>query len=408
MNEMAPDNSAAQSSAKAASAPGRVNLIGEHTDYTGGLVLPMAIPFQTNVRIRPASDGLYTFHSSQFHESRSMPPEDRGPAAGNWSDYAVGVLRELQALGIAPPPFHLAVDGNVPLGSGLSSSASIEVAAAVALLEHTGAHLPIPEIALLCQRAENRYVGSPCGIMDQFVITAASAGHALLLNTRDLTYQLLPMNTGELAGCVIVVVNSMVRHTVTAGSEYAQRRRELEAGQQVLRDRFSVLDLGDATMDQLLACEDAMSPESFKRCRHIISENARVREAAKAMAAGDAKALGELMTAAHASERDDFQCSVPEVDFLVETAVQQTGCFGARLTGGGFGGCTVNLLLSGEADRFAAAIRDAYQARYRLTPQTFVCEAAAGAVERAASTGAAVTGTPENLVQSKAEGEAAR
>ena len=379
----------------AASAPGRVNLIGEHTDYTGGLVLPMAIPFQTDVRIAPASDGLYTFHSSQFREGRTMPPADRSPAAGNWSDYAVGVLRELQELGIAPPPFRLTVNGNVPLGAGLSSSASIEVATAVALLEHAGAQLPIPDIALLCQRAENRYVGSPCGIMDQFVITAASAGHALLLNTRDLSYQLLPMNTGELAGCVIVVVNSMVRHTVTAGSEYAQRRRELEAGQQVLRERFHVLDLGDAHIDQLEACAGSMSPESYKRCRHIISENGRVREASKAMAEGDAKTLGQLMTAAHASERDDFECSVEEVDFLVDTATAQTGCFGARLTGGGFGGCTVNLLLAGEADRFTAAVTEAYQAKYGIAAQTFVCEAAAGAVERAAAAGKPVTPEPD-------------
>ena len=368
-----------------------MNLIGEHTDYTGGLVLPMAIPFQTDVRVEPAADGNYTFHSSQFAESRTMPPDDQSPAAGNWSDYSVGVLRELQALGITPPPFRLSVSGNVPLGAGLSSSASIEVATATALLRYSNAHLPIPEIALLCQRAENHYVHSPCGIMDQFVSTAASAGHALLLNTRDLTYQLLPMNTGELAGCVIVVVNSMVRHTVTAGSEYAQRRRELEAGQQVLRDRFGVRDLGDANLDQLESARDAMSLESFKRCRHIITENGRVREAATAMRAGDAQALGELMTAAHASERDDFECSVEEVDFLVDTAVQQTGCFGARLTGGGFGGCTVNLLLSGEADRFTAAVSRAYQARYNITPQTFVCEAAAGAVERAAAEGSQVT-----------------
>ncbi|WP_419805024.1 galactokinase [Terriglobus sp.] len=381
----------AHPAALTASAPGRVNLIGEHTDYTGGLVLPMAIPFQTNVEIAHAADGMYTFHSAQFQESRVMPPSDQSPAAGNWSDYSVGVLRELQALGVRPEPFYLTVDGNVPLGSGLSSSASIEVATAMALLQHTGKHLPIPEIALLCQRAENVYVHSPCGIMDQFAITAATAGHALLLNTRDLTYQLLPMNTGELAGCVVVVVNSMVRHTVTAGSEYAQRRRELEAGQQVLRERFGVRDLGEATVEQLLACAGAMSAESLKRCRHVITENGRVREAAEAMTAGDAKRLGELMTAAHASERDDFECSVEEVDFLVDTAVQQAGCFGARLTGGGFGGCTVNLLLAGEADRFTAAIRQAYQERYGITAQTFVCEAAAGAVERAATAGSDVT-----------------
>ena len=374
-----------------ASAPGRVNLIGEHTDYTGGLVLPMAIPFQTGVRIRPADNGGYTFHSSQFQEDRTLSVDDRGPAIGNWSDYAVGVLRELQALGITPPPFHLSVDGNVPLGAGLSSSASIEVATAAALLEHSNARLPIPEIALLCQRAENRYVGSPCGIMDQFVITAATAGHALLLNTRDLSYQHLPMNSGDLAGCVVVVVNSMVRHTVTAGSDYAQRRRELEAGQQILRDRFGVPDLGGSTLDQLASVQGEMSAESFRRCRHIISENGRVRQAADAMKSGDATTLGTLMTAAHASERDDFECSVAEVDFLVDTAIQQPGCYGARLTGGGFGGCTVNLLRAADAEAFTAAIRQAYLQRYNILAQTFVCEAVSGAVERAAAEGHPIT-----------------
>lgn len=391
---MASDNPATSPGSLHASAPGRVNLIGEHTDYTGGLVLPMAIPFQTDVRIAPATDGLYTFHSAQFHEARTMPPDDRGPAVGNWSDYSVGVLRELQELDITPAPFQLSVSGNVPLGAGLSSSASIEVATAMALLRFSGAQLTIPEIALLCQRAENRYVGSPCGIMDQFVITAASAGHALLLNTRDLTYQLLPMNSGELAGCVIVVVNSMVKHTVTAGSDYAQRRRELEAGQQVLRDRYHVRDLGEASLDQLVASEDAMSTKSFKRCRHIISENARVRDAARAMSAGDAAALGTLMTAAHASERDDFECSVEEVDFLVDTANRQPGCYGARLTGGGFGGCTVNLVRSQDAERFTAAVVAAYQQQYGITAQTFVCEAVSGAVERAGQAGTPRSNTP--------------
>lgn len=366
-------------------APARVNLIGEHTDYTGGLVMPMAIPFTTTAGIRAADADVYSFASGSFEGVRSIALDDRSGKRNDWSDYPVGVLRELQALGIAPPPFALTLSGDVPFGAGLSSSASVEVATAMAMLAHSGVALPLEEIALLCRRAENNYVGSPCGIMDQFVITAATSGHALLLNTRDLTYELLPMIEGELANCSIVVANSGVRHSI-AGGEYGLRRRELEAGQAVLLQRFpQVRDLGDATLEQLAACESSMAPESFRRCRHIISENVRVRKAADAMRDGDPIILGKIMTAAHASERDDFECSVPEIDFLVDTAVDLNGCYGARLTGGGFGGCTVSLVETGQVPAFSAALREAYRVRFGLEADTYVCQAVDGAVARNSS-----------------------
>jgi galactokinase len=364
------------------SAPARVNLIGEHTDYTGGLVMPMAIPFCTVAELRAANDGRYSFSSGLFPSTRSMTREDRSAAVGDWSDYPVGVLRELQQRGIDLPPFSMHLCGDVPLGAGLSSSASVEVATAIALLAHANATLPAEAIATLCQSAENKYVRSPCGIMDQFVVTAASAEHALLLNTRDLSFELLPMNEGELAECRIVVANSGVKHSI-AGGEYGQRRREVEAGQSALRKRFPDLrDLGDATLDQLAACEQAMSPESYRRCRHIITENKRVREAAEALVAGDPHRLGKVMAAAHASERDDFECSIEEIDFLVEKAIALHGCYGARLTGGGFGGCTVNLVNAANLDEFVRDLRRAYQDRFGLELQTYVCEAVDGAVAR--------------------------
>jgi galactokinase len=311
-----------------------------------------------------------------------MTPEDRSPAVDDWSDYPVGVLRELQQRGIDIPPFSMDLNGDVPLGAGLSSSASVEVATAIALLAHANATLPPEQIATLCQRAENNYVGSPCGIMDQFVVTAAIAEHALLLNTRDLTFELLPMNKGELAQCRIVIANSGVKHSI-AGGDYGLRRREVEAGQSILRQRFPELrDLGDATVHQLAACEQAMSAESFRRCRHIITENHRVREAREAMLAGDPIRLGKVMTAAHASERDDFECSIDEIDFLVEKAIALRGCYGARLTGGGFGGCTVNLVDAANVDEFIRDLRAAYRDRYALELQTYVCEAVDGAIAR--------------------------
>ncbi|WP_223295563.1 galactokinase [Granulicella mallensis] len=360
-------------------APARVNLIGEHTDYTGGLVLPMAIPFSTTATISPNSDSQYHFHSEQFKETREMPVDDRSEAAGNWSDYPVGVLRQLQLRGITPPPFHLEIHGNVPFGAGLSSSASVEVASAIAILAHANATLPLEEIAMLCKLAENDYVHSPCGIMDQFVITAAKAGHALLLDTRSLSYEHIPMNHDGLVNMRIVVCNSMVKHSIADG-DYGLRRREVEAGQDVLRAAFPQLrDLADATLDQLESCVAKMTPESYRRCRHIITENARVREAKDAMTAGDAAHLGKLMISAHASQRDDFECSCEEIDFLVDQAVALEGCLGARMTGGGFGGCTVNLVSQDKADTFAQALAASYLKRFNIKAETYICEAVDGA-----------------------------
>ena len=378
---MAEPSSTMVNTGKALSAPGRVNLIGEHTDYTGGLVLPMAIPFSTVATIAPAADG-YTFTSTSFEGKRTMNTTTRSEAVGDWSDYPVGVLRELQKLHVEVPPFSLSLWGDVPLGSGLSSSASVEVATAVALLEHAGKSLSGAELALLCQRAENLYVHSPCGIMDQFVIANATAGHALLLNTRDLSYELLPMNRGALAKTRVVIVNSEVKHSVASG-EYGVRRRELEEGQAVVCARFpQVKDLGDTTPEQLEACRAQIDPVAFKRCRHVVTENVRVREAGRAMVAGDPVALGKVMLEAHASYRDDFGASVEEVDFLVDTAVSLPGCYGGRLTGGGFGGCTVNLVEADLVESFTPALHKAYQERFGIDAAIYVCEAVDGALAR--------------------------
>jgi galactokinase len=299
-----------------------------------------------------------------------------------WSDYPAGVLSELLSLGIEPPPFHLRLCGDVPVGAGLSSSASIEVATALALLAYAGASLSPEAIALLCRRAENQFVGSPCGIMDQFVITAAQAGHALLLHTQDLSYELLPMNRDGLAGTRVVIANSTVKHSIASG-DYGLRRREVETGQSALRMAFPGLrDLGEATLEQLAMCQSKIPSESFRRCRHIISENDRVRGAREAMLAGDPVELGRLMTESHASQRDDFECSVEEIDFLVEQALTLLGCFGARLTGGGFGGCTVNLVAAEQAEHFASALKDAYRKRFQLEAPIYICEAVDGAIRQ--------------------------
>jgi galactokinase len=370
------------SSTRTCVAPARVNLLGEHTDYTGGLVLPMAIPFSTEATIAPGTTGGCRFTSELFPGTRTLSLSDRSPRIGDWTDYPVGVLRQLQQRGIEPPPFDLTLSGNVPFGAGVSSSASVEVATAYALLAHTGVSLPMEEIAVLCRAAENSFVGSPCGIMDMFVIAAAHAGHALLLNTRTLTYEHLPMNQGALANTQIVVCNSMVKHSIASG-EYGVRHSQVMEGQAALLKAFPALrDLGDATLDQLEQARPAMSHEAYLRCRHILSDNARVLQARAAMFAGDPVALGQLMLAGHASERDDFACSCEEIDFLVATAAALPGCFGARLTGGGFGGCTVNLVDRAHTQTFAAALKAAYQHHLNLTAETYICDPVDGAQAR--------------------------
>ncbi len=366
------------------SAPARVNLIGEHTDYTGGFVMPMAIDFRTAAVISPREDGRAVFYSANFEEEASFEIASLGRSRGEWSDYPAGVLWCLLQEGIVVGGFSMTLMGNVPLGAGLSSSASIEVATAMALLGHAGETLPMEKIATLCRRAENEYVGAKSGIMDQFVVTGAVAHRVMLLDCRSLAFELLPLPEQER----VVICNSMVKHDVAAG-EYGDRRDEVEAGQAVLRrERKGIELLRDATLEDLEACREKMSPESFARCRHIISENGRVMEAREALLDGDMERFGKLMVEAHASMRDDFAASCPEVDTLVEIAMRQPGCFGARITGGGFGGCTVNVVSVEQTEQFVEAVRREYAAATGIEAQCFVCEPSDGAVALAAKVGA--------------------
>src|SRR5579871_5256187 len=363
-------------------APARVNLIGEHTDYTGGLVMPMAIDFRTAAVISPREDGKAVFYSANFAEEAAFEIAVLGRAGGVWSDYPAGVLWSLLQEGAAVGGFSMTLMGDVPLGAGLSSSASIEVATAMALLSQAGMTLPLEKIATLCRRAENEYVGAKSGIMDQFVVTGGVAHRVMLLDCRSLEYELLPLPEQER----VVICNSMVKHDVAAG-EYGDRSDEVEAGQAVLRrEREGIELLRDATLEDLEACRGKMTPESFARCRHIITENARVIAAREALLDGDMERFGKLMVEAHASMRDDFAASCPEVDMLVEIAMRQSGCFGARITGGGFGGCTVSVE---KTEQFVEAVRREYAEATGIEAQCFVSEPSDGAVALAAKVGAA-------------------
>jgi galactokinase len=357
-------------------APGRVNLIGEHTDYSGGFVMPVAIDFHTIATICSRKDERIVLSSENMGEQVSYPADPLpATARKHWSDYPMGVAWSLAQEGVRVGGFQLSLAGDVPLGAGLSSSASIEVATALALLALAGAAMPLATIALACQRAENAFVGAHSGIMDQFIACAGQQDHALLLDCRSLEYRLLPIPSHVR----LIICNSMVKHE-HAGGQYNARREEVEEGTRILRCRWpSILALRDATAAQLEECKTQMPENVFRRCRHIITENKRVELAAAALERGDLPAMGVLMAEAHRSIRDDFQASCRELDTLVEIASTLPGCYGARMTGGGFGGCTVNLVEESHAEQFRQTIHTRYQASMGIDADIYLCRASAGA-----------------------------
>ena len=362
-------------------APGRVNLLGEHTDYSGGFCMPAALNFNTLVAATPRTDTLLRLHSLDFNESVEVdlrnlanPPKD---AHTRWNFYCEGVAWSLQQEpGIVLQGADLTLSGNVPQSAGLSSSASVEVATATALLAIAGLSLPKPNVAVACQRAENLYVHGSCGIMDQYISACGVRGNALAIDTRALTAELAPI-PDDLR---LVVCNSMVTHKVAGASPYAERRREVEEAAAALHRRNPAINqLRDATLDDLLAARAEMSPQAFLRARHVITDSQRVLDGVAALRAGDAEQFGELMTQAHASFRDDFAASCAECDLLVELAIGLGGCLGSRLTGGGFGGCTVSLVKASAAEHFATILQHRYKDETGVHPDVFICEIADGA-----------------------------
>jgi galactokinase len=366
-------------------APGRVNLIGEHTDYCDGFVMPAAIDFSTLIAISQRSDGRVLAHSINFDEriDKSIPElldtrfaELRAGAQTHWSDYPAGVLWALREHGVpVENGFSLTIVGDVPLGAGLSSSASVEVATAFAVLGATSFDLPLTKIALLCQQAENAFVGANVGIMDQFVSCCGAPDHAVMIDCRSLQYTLAPIPPDVR----IVICNSMVKHS-NSGGEYNTRRAEMEQGLRILQShRPEIKALRDATVDDLTRWGSEMTPESLRRCRHVITEDNRVLAAVHAFQSADLTRFGELMHEAHLSFRDDFEASCPEIDILVDLANKQPGCFGARLTGGGFGGCTVNLVAVDHATAFTEAMHTGYLAATGIAAEIYISRASAGA-----------------------------
>src|SRR5882762_9237224 len=361
-------------------APGRVNLIGEHTDYNDGFVMPAAIDFSTWVAIDARDDRRIVIRSQNFSETAELDL-DQPPARGrgHWSDYPFGVAATLEEAGQRLRGANILVRGEVPIGSGLSSSAAIEVATGLALLDIVGARIDRLDLAKVCQQAENEFVGMRCGLMDQFISCFGQTGHALMLDCRSLAYQLLPLPENV----KLVVCNTMVKHELAA-SEYNARRAECEEGVQLLaRELPEVRSLRDVSIEDLERAGGELPEIVRKRSRHIVTENARVVAAAAALQREDLKTLGELMGESHRSLRDDYEVSCEELDLRVNIANQAEGVFGARMTGGGFGGCTLNLVTADSVDLFKQTVASGYAQATGREPEIYVCKPAQG-VERVA------------------------
>ena len=357
-------------------APGRVNLIGEHTDYAEGFVMPVAIDKATLAAISPRSDGKIVIWAENYQEEKTFDAAALpATASKHWSDYPIGVAVKLAGEGHAIPGFSLSLWGDVPLGSGLSSSAALEVATMLAITSLIGVTYPGPVLARLCQRVENEFVGANCGIMDQFISANGKENHALLLDCRDLSFKLAPIP----ANVALVIANTMVKHSI-AGGDYPTRRRESEAACAIINShRGGVPFLRDATLEDLEKWGHEMAPKSLLRARHVISENLRTVAAEKALEKGDLAEVGRLMAEAHRSYSEDFEGSCEEADTMVALAQDLPGLIGARLTGGGFGGCTINLVERSHATAFAEALGARYASKTGIVPQIHICHASGGA-----------------------------
>jgi galactokinase len=348
-----------------ASAPGRVNLIGEHVDYMGGLVMPVAIDRQILFAIRrvPGDEiSGYSFDFSERARFRVGEHDPRHPC--KWLRYVLGVLRELEQLGIQPGAFQFCLVGNVPRGAGLSSSAALEVATARAVLDLLQHPLPGKEVALLGQRAENNFVGMKCGIMDQYISALGIAGHALKIDCATLEYQAV---SAAVPGHTWLVIDSGKQRGLV-DSEYNQRRSQCETGLQLLQAKLPKTrqphGLRALSPEELKAASAGLDPVIMRRLRHVVGENARVEAACAALGASDLVALGASLNASHDSLRDDFQVSCAELDALVDILRDVPGTVGARLTGAGFGGCVIALISDNALETAVASVNAVYPKRF--------------------------------------------
>jgi galactokinase len=351
-------------------APGRVNLIGEHTDYNDGFVMPMAIDRATWIALRPSGNRLVTVHALDFQECDTFDLDHLERKPGSWLNYVLGVAWALQQHGYATAGWEGVLIGDVPIGAGLSSSAALELVTARAFCAVSGWPWDPARMAVVGQYAENKWVGMNCGIMDEMISAAGVADHALLIDCRSLATSPQPLP----AGIAVVVLDTATRRGLV-DSAYNERRAQCEAAAR----HFGAAALRDVALAQLEAARPDLDGLIYRRARHVITENARVLQACDAMRAGDARALGRLLDASHASLRDDFEVSSRELDVIVEVTAAHPACLGARMTGAGFGGCAVALVWHAHQQAFVESVAAAYSARTGLTPRVYVCRATNGA-----------------------------
>jgi galactokinase len=351
-------------------APGRVNLIGEHTDYNDGFVLPMAIDRAAWIALQPRMDGRVIAHSVDFDQQAEFTLDYLSKAGDGWIEYIKGVAWALLENGYKLTGWEGVIAGDVPIGAGLSSSAALEMATARAFSLTSGFEWNPPVMAKLGQKAENSWVGANTGIMDQMISASGRADHALLIDCRSLDTELVPLPPGT----VVVVMDTATRHQHTE-SGYNERRQQCEEAARY----FHVAALRDVTIEQFEAKANGLNDVTRRRARHVITENARTLEAAEVMRQGDAERMGELMDASHISMRDDFEISRQEMDTMVALAQGHIACYGARMTGGGFGGCAVALVNAEKAEVFADTVAVSYFQATGLKPSIYVCRATDGA-----------------------------
>jgi galactokinase len=362
------------------SAPGRVNLIGEHTDYNDGFVLPMAIDRRTAVAAAKRPDRKIVVQSKHVGQTEQFDLDHPGPKQrGSWLDYIEGTAQALEQRGLVLSGAELLIDSDVPSGAGLSSSAALEMSVALALssLAEVGS-LSRVDLALAGQSAEHTYVGTMCGIMDQLIASLGQADHALLIDCRTLEPRAVPL---ALPGAVILICDTRVKHEL-ASSEYNKRRSECQQGVKLLREVLpDIRALRDVGIEHLEKHGDRLPELVRKRCRHVVTENDRTLAAARALSRNDLPEFGRLMGLSHRSLRDDYEVSCRELDVSVDVATSVTGVYGARMTGGGFGGCTVNLVANEAVQPLTDALRSELERRFGKRPEVFVSRASGGAIE---------------------------
>ncbi len=351
-------------------APGRVNLIGEHTDYNDGFVLPMAIDRAVWIALRPRNDRRVAVRSIDYNESAEFSLDDLVQQKAGWIEYIKGTAWALQDAGWGLVGWEGVIAGDVPLGAGLSSSAALEMAAARAIAAAANLSWNPAAMAKLCRRAENQWVGVNCGIMDQMISAAGQCGCAMLLDCRDLSFQPAPLPSGV----VVVVLDTSTRRGLV-DSAYNERRRQCEQAARF----FRVKALRDVTMEEFQRRSGELDDATRRRARHVIGENDRTVAAAAAMGRGDVASLGKLMDQSHASLRDDYEVSSDALDAMVACAAAHPACFGARMTGAGFGGCAMAIVRADAADDFVQGTASAYHVRTGHAAAVYVCRATSGA-----------------------------